>query len=105
MSDGYRLVDNADLTTRNTFGVPRARRLLVEVDDARALPRVFADALADACADAPLLVLGGGSNLLFAGDAPGPVLALAARDVAIVSDDGRRTPWSAPMPAWRGTTS
>ena len=88
MSDGYRLVDNADLTTRNTFGVPARAPLLVEVDDVHALPRVFADALADASADSPLLVLGGGSNLLFAGDAPGPVLALAARQVVVVSDAG-----------------
>ena len=90
MSDGYRLVENADLTMRNTFGVPVRAPLLVEVDDAVALPQLFAHVLAGASADAPLLVLGGGSNLLFADDPPGPVLALAARQVAIVSDDGDR---------------
>lgn len=90
MSDGYRLVENADLTMRNTFGVPVRAPLLVEVDDAAALPQLFAHVLAGASADVPLLVLGGGSNLLFADDPPGPVLALAARQVAIVSDDGDR---------------
>jgi UDP-N-acetylmuramate dehydrogenase len=87
MSDGYRLVDNADLTTRNTFGIAARAPLLVEVDDAAVLPRLFADGPVDA-ADPALLVLGGGSNLLFAADAPGPVLALTAQNVEIVSDDG-----------------
>jgi UDP-N-acetylmuramate dehydrogenase len=87
MSDGYRLVDNADLTNRNTFGIVARAPLLVEVDDAAALPRLFASGLVDA-ADPALLVLGGGSNLLFAADAPGPVLALTAQNVEIVSDDG-----------------
>src|SRR5690606_2882703 len=80
MTDGYRLARDADLTTRNTFGVPARARLLVELDDADALPRLFADGSVDP-ADPALLVLGGGSNLLFAGDAPGPVLALTAQNV------------------------
>lgn len=87
MSDGYRLVDNADLTTRNTFGIVAHAPLLVEVDDAAALPRLFASGLVDA-ADPALLVLGGGSNLLFAGDAPGPVLALTAQNVESGPGDG-----------------
>ncbi len=80
MSDGYRLAKDADLTTRNTFGVRTRAPLLVEVDDAAALPRLFDGGIVDA-RDPALLVLGGGSNLLFAGDAPGPVLALSARNV------------------------
>src|SRR3546814_2242264 len=39
-------------------------------------------------ADPALLVLGGGSNLLFAGDAPGPVLALTAQNVETGDGDG-----------------
>lgn len=80
MSDGYRLAENADLTTRNTFGVRTRTPLLVEVDDASALPRLFGSGIVDA-RDPALLVLGGGSNLLFAGDPAGPVLALTARNV------------------------
>jgi len=87
MSDGYRLLDGADLTTRNTFGVRARTPLLVEVDDAAALPRLFASGIVDA-ADPSLLVLGGGSNLLFAADAPGPVLALSARNVETGPGDG-----------------
>ena len=89
MTDGYRLARDADLTTRNTFGVPARARLLVEVDDADALPRLFADGSVDP-ADPALLVLGGGSNLLFAGDAPGPVLALTAQNVE-TGDGGEDT--------------
>src|SRR3546814_14548943 len=69
MTDGYRLARDADLTTRNTFGVPARAPLLAEVDDAAALPQLFADGIVDV-ADPALLVLGGGSNLLFDGDAP-----------------------------------
>ncbi|MDN5782422.1 MAG: FAD-binding protein, partial [Luteimonas sp.] len=87
MSDGYRLVDNADLTMRNTFGVAARAPLLVEVDDDAALPRLFASGVVDA-ADPALLVLGGGSNLLFAGDARGPVLALTAQNVETAAGDG-----------------
>src|SRR3546814_10677270 len=43
MTDGYRLARDADLTTRNTFGVPARAPLLAEVDDAAALPQLFAD--------------------------------------------------------------
>jgi UDP-N-acetylenolpyruvoylglucosamine reductase len=38
--------------------------------------------------DGPVLVLGGGSNLLFAGDPQGVVLALTAQSIALVEDDG-----------------
>jgi UDP-N-acetylmuramate dehydrogenase len=84
---GCRYTEDARLDARNTFGVAARAPLLVEVDDAAAMPRLFASGLVDA-ADPALLVLGGGSNLLFAADAPGPVLALTAQNVEIVSDDG-----------------
>ena len=77
---GYRLMRDADLATRNTFGVRARTPMLVEVDDAAALPRLFADGVVDV-ADPALLVLGGGSNVLFAGNAPGPVLSFTAQNV------------------------
>jgi len=40
--------------------------------------------------DGPVLVLGGGSNLLFAGDPAGAVLTLTSQGIAIVEDDGER---------------
>ncbi|GAB3726913.1 UDP-N-acetylmuramate dehydrogenase [Luteimonas pelagia] len=86
MSSPFCFLDDAPLDARNTFGVPARAPVLAEVADAAALPAVLADARMRSCAP---LVLGGGSNLLFAGDAPGPVLSLRGRDVRIASDDGR----------------
>src|SRR4249919_3918698 len=72
---GYRLVEHARLDARNTFGV--AARA--------ALPELFGYAM---LREGPVLVLGGGSNVLFAGDPPGAVLSLGAQAIAILEDDG-----------------
>ena len=82
---GYRIVENARLDARNTFGVAARAPMLIEATDAAALPELFGYAM---LRDGPVLVLGGGSNLLFAGDAPGAVLALDTRRIAIIEDDG-----------------
>jgi UDP-N-acetylmuramate dehydrogenase len=83
----YRIVENARLDARNTFGVSATASMLVEVADAAALPELFGYAM---LRDGPVLVLGGGSNLLFAGNPPGTVLALGGQQVRIVEDDGPR---------------
>jgi UDP-N-acetylmuramate dehydrogenase len=80
----FRITERAPLRARNTFGVEAHAPLLVEVDDAAALPGLFATVLAP---DA-VMVLGGGSNLLFAGDPAGAVLALRDDGMRIVADDG-----------------
>ena len=85
MSAGYRLVERARLEARNTFGVPATAPMLVEVADVAALPELFGYAM---LRDGPVLVLGGGSNLLFAGDPPGAALALTAQRIDILEDDG-----------------
>ncbi len=85
MSVAFRVSGNADLRMRNTFGVAARAPLLVEVDDAAALPEVFARHVAGG---PPPLLLGGGSNLLFAGDPEGVVLSLAARGRQVLADDG-----------------
>ncbi len=85
---GYRLAHDADLRPRNSFGVAARAATLVEVDDPAALPAALAD---PAVQGRPLLPLGGGSNLLFAGDADGVVLALRATGIAILEADGTRT--------------
>jgi len=82
---GYRIVENARLDARNTFGVHASAPMLVEVADAAALPELFGYAI---LRDGPVLVLGGGSNLLFAGDPQGAVLALGGQQVRIIEDDG-----------------
>ena len=87
MSDGVRIARDAPLLTRNTFKVPARAPWLVELADSAALPDVlqrpeFRDGVA--------LVLGGGSNLLFAGDADGVVLALSGQSIEPLADhDGR----------------
>ncbi|HWS78050.1 MAG TPA: UDP-N-acetylmuramate dehydrogenase [Thermomonas sp.] len=82
---GYRIIEHARLDARNTFGVPATAPMLVEVADAAALPELFGYAM---LRDGPVLVLGGGSNLLFAGDPPGAALSLTAQGIGLLSDDG-----------------
>lgn len=71
---GYRLLEHARLQARNTLGIPACAPMLVEVTDVAALPELFSYAM---LREQPTLILGGGSNLLFAGDPPSAVLALA----------------------------
>ena len=85
MSDAVRIVRDAPLTHRNTFGVPARASLLAEVADSRVLPDVLA---ADGFAGTTPLLVGGGSNLLFAGDPDVPVLVLTGDAVSVASDDG-----------------
>jgi UDP-N-acetylmuramate dehydrogenase len=82
---GYRIIEHARLDARNTFGVRATAPMLVEVADVAALPGLFANPM---LRDGPVLVLGGGSNLLFVGDPPGAVLSLAAHGIGILEDDG-----------------
>ncbi len=85
MTSGYRVTANAPLRARTTFGVPARAPWLIEVDDAAALDEVLA---LPQVAGAEPLIIGGGSNLLFAGDAPGAVIAMATHDLRVLSDDG-----------------
>ena len=79
MTDAIRIARDASLRSRNTFGVAAQAKVLVEVADAAALPALFAD---PDFASNLSLVLGGGSNLLFAGDPEGVVLALTGKRVS-----------------------
>ncbi|QNP40980.1 UDP-N-acetylmuramate dehydrogenase [Lysobacter solisilvae (ex Woo and Kim 2020)] len=79
MTDSIRIARDASLQSRNTFGVAATAPVLVEVSDASALPALFAD---PEFGDRLALVLGGGSNLLFAGNPDGVVLALTGKRVA-----------------------
>ena len=87
MSLPWRLTRDASLRNRNTFGVEARAPWLFELDDAAAL----ADLLArPELAGTSPLVLGGGSNLLFAGDAESPVLALANAATRVLAQDSTR---------------
>jgi len=78
MTDSIRIARDAPLQSRNTFGVAATAPVLVEVADAAALPALLADRDFGGQLS---LVLGGGSNLLFAGDPKGVVLALTGKRV------------------------
>lgn len=81
----YRIHEDARLDARNSFGVHATAPMLIEVSDSAALPELFGYAM---LRDGPVLVLGGGSNVLFAGNPQGAVLALTAQRIAIIDDDG-----------------
>lgn len=73
---GYRLTRDARIP--NTLRVPARARVLVQLDAARALPRLFDEPAIDR---QPLFVLGGGSNVLFASDFEGAVVHVALRGI------------------------
>ena len=85
MTRGWRLTADADLRSRNTFGIAATAPWLVEVDDCGALAEVLS--LPQVRAAGPLL-LGGGSNLLFAANPKAAVLSFATRRVELLGDDG-----------------
>jgi UDP-N-acetylmuramate dehydrogenase len=76
--NGYRITENARLDARNTFAVSASTPMLVEVLHHEALPELFSYAM---LRDPSLLVLGSGSNLLFAADAPGAVLTFNTQHI------------------------
>jgi UDP-N-acetylmuramate dehydrogenase len=82
---GYTIVEDAQLEGRNTFRVPARAEMLVDVRKPSALAEVLAFPYVR---KGPLLVLGGGSNVLFTRDWPGVVLTMAAHGVRILEDRG-----------------
>jgi UDP-N-acetylmuramate dehydrogenase len=87
MSVAIRILREAPLETRNTFGVAASAPLLAEVNDTTALPDLLRHP--DFAGHTPL-VIGGGSNLLFAGDPDRPLVALTGHGVQVLDDDGER---------------
>lgn len=78
-----RIIANAALDDRNTFRVAARAEMLIEVDSADELQQALDHPGVRA---GSLLVLGEGSNLLFAGDVAGIVLAIALSEVRIVKE-------------------
>ncbi|MDQ1341590.1 MAG: UDP-N-acetylmuramate dehydrogenase [Pseudomonadota bacterium] len=85
MPEAYTLVEHAALAPLNTFGVAANARWLAEVRDAAAIPAVLA---LPVVSGAPVMVLGEGSNVLFAADFPGLILRTAFDRVRALDDDG-----------------
>jgi UDP-N-acetylmuramate dehydrogenase len=80
-----RWADDVSLSGRNTLHVAARATAMCEVKSLDDLPEAFELAQLK---NLPVLVLGEGSNVLFAGDYPGLVLCLTADDCRILSQDG-----------------
>jgi len=78
MSAGYSRLANADLSAYNTLHLRARARQLLRLEHTAALPALLAD---PGIAGQPLLVLGRGSNVLFAADPDALVLSIAASAV------------------------
>ena len=86
MNPRWRLSANAPLQSRNTFGIAASAPWLVEVGDGEALQEVLA--LPELRDTTPLLI-GGGSNLLFAGDPQTTVVCLDTQRIAMLEDNAQ----------------
>ncbi|HET9679232.1 MAG TPA: UDP-N-acetylmuramate dehydrogenase [Gammaproteobacteria bacterium] len=82
---GYKLIANASLQSLTTFHVAAKASQLIEVTQANVLPDLLAQLKTD---HQPLLVLGGGSNILFTQDFAGTIIRMATRGIATITDDG-----------------
>ena len=82
--NGYTIVENASLEGRNSFRVPARTHLLIDVKKPEALGEVLAYPLLN---NAPVLVLGEGSNVLFTRDWPHVVLSMASQGIAVERDE------------------
>ena len=80
-----KLTNNAELQPYNSFGVPARAACLAEIHASEDLEQAVE--LADSH-NLPLLLLGGGTNVLFAGDFPGMVLLMRNRGVEIDRESG-----------------
>ena len=81
---GYTVIENAPLKGRNTFRVPARADMLIDVHDTAALPTIAAYA---SLRQAPPLILGGGSNILFTRDWPGAMLCISTSGIRILENN------------------
>jgi len=79
--------ENLSLKPFNTFALEARARLFAEAHDEAEVREALALAAAHGL---PLLVLGGGSNLLLTRDVEALVLRMASRGVRVLADDGER---------------
>ena len=79
------LQTNVSLQPYNTFGIATNARYFADIDSLATLRAVLDDPVVQGL---PLLVLGGGSNLLFTRDFDGLVLRMRLSGKRIVQDDG-----------------
>ncbi|HET7649470.1 MAG TPA: FAD-binding protein, partial [Gammaproteobacteria bacterium] len=83
MTSPYTLTENASLTHHNTFRVAARAPLFAAVNDPQALPEVLRLPVLRGRA---LLLLGEGSNILFARDPDMPVLTVTTRGIRVLEE-------------------
>jgi len=83
-ADAYTLIADASLLHRNTLRVDARAAWLAEIHDATRIPALLAH---PALRGKPPLLLGEGSNVLFAGDYDGVVVTIKTRGVEVLSED------------------
>jgi len=82
---GYQLGENVSLAGRNTFRIPARAEILADVKNSDALAELFDFAM---LRSGPVMLLGEGSNILFAADVPGVVICLTMSEINIIRDEG-----------------
>lgn len=82
---GYQLGENVSLAGRNTFRIPARAEILADVKNSDGLAELFDFAM---LRSGPVMVLGEGSNILFAADVPGVVICLTMSEINILKDEG-----------------
>lgn len=80
-----RIIEQADLSRCNTLGLPGRARFLARIDNEADLQAVLTSVTAS---NLPLTVLGGGSNIVLAGDVPGLMVQMAIPGLRLVSERG-----------------
>lgn len=83
-ADAYTLIADASLLRRNTLRVDAHAGWLAEIHDVTAIPALLAQPMLHG---KPFLLLGEGSNVLFAGDYDGVVVTMKNRGVEVLSED------------------
>lgn len=78
----WSLREQVSLRALNSFGIEAFAPRLLEIADPAVLPELLTQA---PLADAPLLVLGGGSNVLLVADPEGIVLTFVNRNVEVIA--------------------
>ncbi len=82
-SPAFTLTENASLRDRNTLRVDARAAWLADIHDAAAIPDLLDQA---ALREAPTLLLGEGSNVLFTGDFGGAVVSMKTRGIEVLED-------------------
>ena len=85
-SEAFHVESNVELAGHTTFGIPAKARWFAEVASVEALRQALDWAKER---NLEVLVLGGGSNMLFHDDVEALVVQIRIRGLEVVSDDGR----------------